>query len=166
MRVTGLTYCDPGMTYRVQVMDFKEYVKGVLPNEWYPKWHDESLKAGAIAVKMFAWSMSETRGYVWDCTWSQVYDSSKRTPRTDAAVDYTWDWVFVDDGIVKTYYNANKYGCYDRGDNCMSQVGSQALALQGHNWGSILNEYYTGTLTNSIITLINPVYVRNGVYYK
>ena len=36
-------------------VDFKTYVKNVLPNEWVSSWPAESLKAGAVAVKSYGW---------------------------------------------------------------------------------------------------------------
>ena len=87
VRVTGEKECRAGLRYTTQQIDFKEYVKGVLPNEWGMTWNEESLKAGAVAVKMYAWTMYWGRGYVWDCTWSQVYDPEIKYKRTDKAVD-------------------------------------------------------------------------------
>ena len=96
--ITGEAECSANFLfeiYPIKQIDFKEYVKGVLPNEWYPTWNEESLKAGAIAVKMFALSMVERRGYVWDCNWSQVYNPDKRTDATDKAVEDTWNYVLL-----------------------------------------------------------------------
>ena len=67
VRVTGQHQCTPDMTYHTEVMDFKEYVKGVLPAEWGRDWDEDSLRAGAVAVKMFAWRHMLGKGYVWDC---------------------------------------------------------------------------------------------------
>ena len=50
VRITGQQSCTENMRYHTEVIDFKEYVKGVLPNEWGHHWPEESLKAGAIAV--------------------------------------------------------------------------------------------------------------------
>lgn len=149
MRVTGQVECSPHMLYRTEQIDLQEYVKGVLPNEWLPKWDNEALKAGAVAVKQYALSMHNTKGYVWDCTWDQVYDPTKRTDQTDQAVEDTWDWYLLDRGgsLVTTLYNANRWGCYGRGDNCMSQEGSQMYASKGGIWYDILGNYYQATLT-------------------
>ena len=38
VRVTGYPYCDTGRPYTVETIDFKEYVKHVLPNEWGSSW--------------------------------------------------------------------------------------------------------------------------------
>ena len=147
VRVTGLAICEPEMKYQTQTLDFKEYVKGTLPNEWYPTWHEESLKAGALAVKMYAWSMYNTYGYVWDCNWNQVYDPAKRTAMTDQAVDDTWDWVLIrNDEPVRMYYDDYKNACDSRGHECMPQWGTQADAVIGHKWQVIVMKYYEGNL--------------------
>ena len=145
VRVTGEVECSGIMYYKTEQIDFKEYVKGVLPNEWLPRWDDEALKAGAIAVKQYAVNMYNSQGYVWDCTWNQVYDPTRRTEQTDRAVEDTWDrWLLglPYELVIKTYYNANKWGCYTQGPNCMSQEGSQELAEQGYTFEEILFNYY------------------------
>jgi len=158
VRMTGLADCratPSGITYPVRQIDFKEYVKGVLPNEWYPTWEEESLRAGAIAVKMFAWSMVERVGYVWDCNWSQVYNPDKRTDATDKAVDDTWIYILVrDDKIFTTYYDDYQWTCYTRGayDNCMGQWDSQHDAEAGMTYKEILYKYYTdSSLLSTVI---------------
>ena len=157
VRVTGLAVCEPEMKYQTQTIDFKEYVKGTLPNEWHPTWHEESLKAGALAVKMYAWSMYESQGYVWDCNWNQVYDPAKRTAMTDKAVDDTWDWTLLEYGnpysnkaeIVRTYYDDYPAACYSRGHECMSQWQTQTDAVIGHKWQNIVMKNYEGELVNA-----------------
>jgi len=148
VRITGQKKCTSSQRYKTVEIDFKEYVKGVLGNEWGLDWHEDSLKAGAIAVKMYAWSMIESRGYVWDCTWSQVYNPNIRSDETDKAVDDTWDYYLFKDGEpVRTFYNAWLNGCNIRGEsNCMGQWRSLILAEEGMNWKDILAEFYDGHL--------------------
>ncbi len=162
MRVTGLGVCQPEMTYHTETIELKEYVRGVLPSEWLPSWDDEALKAGALAVKNFAVSRHNAKGYLWDCTFDAVHDPRKRTEQTDQAVDDTWDWWLVNETflsynghyadsmgnqlLVRTYFNADSIGCATQGDNCMSQYGSQKYALEGFEWKEILLKYYEGVL--------------------
>ena len=132
------------MRYQEVQVPLREYVQGVLPNEWYPSWDEDSLKAGAVAVKNFAVAQMLGKGYVWDCTYDQVYDPKDRTPQTDRAVNLTMDWWLIDDDtFAKTYYNAFSEGCSIRGeDQCMSQWGSQLRAEDGMSWDEILALYY------------------------
>ena len=39
----------------IQTVDFKTYVKVVMPAEWPPAWLPEVLRAGAVAIKQYAW---------------------------------------------------------------------------------------------------------------
>jgi len=155
VRVTGLDVCDPDMQYRTETMDFKEYVKGVLPAEWGNDWHEESLKAGAMAVKMYAWTTAETKGYVWDCHWDQVYHPEWRTEATDKAVDDTWNYILVSHNPgkpIKTYYNAWHGGCLERGEtNCMGQWDSLSDAVIGHKWQVIVMKYYEGQIVSTFV---------------
>lgn len=148
VRVTGMRDCRgvKNVTYKNQVVDFKEYVKSVLPNEWGPDWDEDSLKAGAVAVKMYAWSLYWSQGYVWDCNWNQVYDPGIRREATDNAVDETWNWVFWNNGPVRTYYDDYPAACQSRGHECLSQWRSKAMAEDGLDWKTILNKYYDGFL--------------------
>ena len=73
---------------RVDRVNFKKYVKDVLPNEWYATWPKESLRAGAIAVKNHGWywALHSTRKKngmcfdVYDSTGSQVYRPGSAQP--------------------------------------------------------------------------------------
>src|SRR5450759_155329 len=39
----------------VQTVDFETYVKVVTPAEWPPAWPIEAMRAGAVAIKQYAW---------------------------------------------------------------------------------------------------------------
>lgn len=78
----------------VQVPFFEDYVKDVLPNEMYPSWPSETLRAGAVAARTFGWYYVEhPMNSNWDLTeWSQRYRTGNRYTSTTAAVDYTQGW--------------------------------------------------------------------------
>ena len=40
---------------RADIIPLEEYVRGVVPHEWIASWHEESLRAGAIAARSYAW---------------------------------------------------------------------------------------------------------------
>ena len=86
VRVTGQAECYKGMEWQAETVDFKEYVKGVLPNEWYPTWDEELLKVGAVAVKNYGASVYKSQGFVWDCNWNQIYRPSWRSEATDSSL--------------------------------------------------------------------------------
>ena len=137
VRITGDETCD-GKFSHVEIIDFKEYVKGVLAAEWGNRWHVNSLKAGAVAVKMFAidainqdgkwgampWAQDRVAD-VYDCNWDQVYKPEWRTAKSDQAVDDTWNnFLRYENGDpFPAYFKAWDFGCSianEKGE-CMGQ---------------------------------------------
>jgi hypothetical protein len=95
----------------VDVLPLEEYVRGVVPSEWISSWHQESLRAGAIAARTYAWRWI-VRGGKYDCadlddtTRSQVY-RERRVAKVTEAVDSTAGVGVVRDGaIIMTEYSA------------------------------------------------------------
>lgn len=154
--VTGKTACDPKAEGQVRTVDFKEYVKHVLPNEWIGGWPAESLRAGAMAVKSYAW-YQVNQGGKWpslgadlmDSTCDQVYNPAVSYASTDRAVDDTWNQRMTRNG----YIHVASYWAGARDDGGkpaagtayagrLSQYGSEYWARQGKTWDWILNYYY------------------------
>ena len=152
VRVTGYPYCDTSREYEVETIDFKEYAKHVLPNEWGARWPGESLRAGAMAVKMYAWSYIAAGGKwpdadVYDSTCDQVYIPSVSYASTDRAVDFTWNWRLTrGEQLLRTYYRAYLSQCEDvgLGGNCMGQIESRDMAYDRYAWDEILFTFYNG----------------------
>src|SRR5918992_938426 len=106
----------------VETVDFVTYAKNVLSREWISSWTTESLRAGALAVKNYAWyQVIHWRGYVtpaghcfdvFDSTRDQHYDPSRPTYASMAsAVDATWGTLAHKSGrVFPTYYNAGAAG--------------------------------------------------------
>ncbi len=161
VRVTGYPYCDTGREYTVETVDFREYAKHVLPNEWGASWPGESLRAGAMAVKMYAWSYIAAGGKwpdadVYDSTCDQVYIPSISYASTDKAVDFTWNWRLTRaEQLLRTYYRAYLSQCEDvgLGGNCMGQVESRDMAYDRYTWDEILFVFYDGA---ALSTVWNP----------
>ncbi len=141
----------------VDVVSFRDYVKRTLPNEWIPTWGAESLKAGAMAVKSYAWfwisqggKQSALGADVKDNTDDQVYDPNVSYASTDAAVDATFNYALTQNGaIFQTQYCAGEYNGDSTGvcpwsGSYMTQWGSAYYADQGKSWGWILQFYYPG----------------------
>ncbi|MDL4815090.1 peptidase inhibitor family I36 protein [Actinomadura opuntiae] len=138
---------------RVDRVDFKTYVKNVLPNEWVSSWPSASLDAGAMAVKSYGWywalhSTRKTSGGacydVRDDTGDQVYRPSSATSSTSAAVDRTWSTRMTRSGnILLAHYCSTTTACGAWVDgNWMSQYGSRDLANAGQDFRTILRHYY------------------------
>lgn len=158
MRAGGVP--DPGarLLYVKQV-DFNEYLRDVLPNEWFPGWPPASLQAGAVAAKMFAWYHTlnpvTMDGFTFDVdntTNFQTYSEGHRSEESEAAVDATLPLAFVTSygDIVDTNYRAGYPGSPNweyRNADMMAQWGSQFLAeRQRLSLVEILQFYYQGRI--------------------
>ncbi|HKY84327.1 MAG TPA: LamG-like jellyroll fold domain-containing protein, partial [Anaerolineales bacterium] len=163
VRVTGYAYCDTTRPYTVQTVDFKEYVKHVLPNEWVASWPGEALRAGAMAVKMYAWQIVASGGKwpdadVYDSTCDQVYLPSVSYASTNRAVDFTWNWRLTKSGaLVRTSYRALYSQCVDAGKvgSCIAQWDTyyHSIGNNGYDkltWDEMLYRYYVGTLLTPV----------------
>lgn len=154
---------DPrGRIISVTTVNFDDYCRCVLPNEWYPAWQPASLEAGAIAVKMFAWYHQlhpvTVDGFTFDVDNTvnfQTYRAESYQDPTDAAYYATRNLAYVkpDKEIFELNYRAG----YQNGPNWqyrnaqkMAQWGTQYLALQGKTPLEILEFYYTGRMLLTI----------------
>jgi Stage II sporulation protein len=150
----------------VETVDFRAYVKNVLSREWIGSWTAESLRSGAVAVKMYAWyHVLHWRGLtngagqcfdVYDDTRDQVYNPAQPTwASAAAAVDATWSTRALKNGaIYPTYYNggtANEPCGANANGWRMYQWGTQACGLAGKTAAQILLIYYYPgwTVTNA-----------------
>ncbi len=136
--ITGSSNCvvpAPGEV-RVVEMPFADYLRNVLPNEWFATWPDASLDAGAVAVKQFAWYTAfierkwSNQGYnfdLLDSTCDQHYVRNSYTAATDAALKRTWALTLTRDGkLFPTFYRSLDTQCVrSRSDDCMGQSGNR-----------------------------------------
>jgi hypothetical protein len=144
-------------TGAVETVDFRVYAKNVLSREWIGSWTTESLRSGAVAVKMYAWyhvlhwrGLTNAQGQcfdVYDDTRDQVYNPAQPTwPGAAAAVDATWATRALKNGAIHpTYYNAGASGeaCGANANGWrMYQWGTQACGLAGLSAAEILLTYY------------------------
>ncbi len=159
-------------------VDFNFYVKHVLPREWFDTYAMESLKAGAVAIKEFAWYWVAHGGKyagnrrkagqpcdadVDNTVLSQVYDPSYTNNnyiKTDFAVDSVWDVGMVKSGrpFLAEYRNSNP------GPNRMSQIDSDKQAQAGKTYEEILRKYYGGPKLSFSSILPRPANcsIQNG----
>lgn len=164
---------------RVDTVDFKTYVKNVLPREWIPSWDPKSLDAGAMAAKTFAWyevlhHKSSTYSHngvcydVKDTVADQVYVPGSADARTSAAVDRTWSTYMHRGGQIFLAQFCANMNCYDLStrDTCgeavngtrLSQWGSQDCAARlGLSSEAILKKYYGAITITRPATTSPPV---------
>lgn len=146
---------DPrGRIVWVQAVPFEEYCEDVLPNEWMPSWHPESLKAGAMAIKMFAWYHHlhpvTIDGFTFDVDNTvnfQTYRSWSRQTDTNRAVQSlrSYSYVKPNGEIVELNYRAgyrNDPNWQYRNAQKMAQWGSEYWAERGRTYIQILQFYY------------------------
>jgi len=169
VRVTGNPYCNTTIPYTVEVVDFKEYVKHVLPNEWWASWPGESLRAGAMAAKMYAWYWIAAGGKwddadVYDSTCDQVYNPAVEYESTNLAVDFTWNWLMMRDSqFILTQYRAFDSQCGSA--DCMGQWDSRDKALNSWTWDEILLFYYDPAALEPVWNPPGGYSLRfNGIY--
>ncbi|HEX3565966.1 MAG TPA: SpoIID/LytB domain-containing protein, partial [Acidimicrobiales bacterium] len=159
----------PGTEIGVFQVPFQTYVENVLASEWIPSWAPDSLDAGAMAVKSYAWyfvnnwprqgTFNGACYNVDDSTNYQRYVPGVTFASTTAAVLATWNTIMTNGGqIVEASYQATLTG--NTNEACgsglsnfpgvMSAWGSQNCALAGVTWPQILSIYYPGEqLTNA-----------------
>jgi hypothetical protein len=152
VRITGSPECSPTISYTLEVIDFFYYAQHVLPNEWYYKYIDESLRAGAMAVKMYAWYWIDQGGKwsdadVFDSACDQYYRPEIEYESTNRAMEYTWNWLLTrDNDLIHTSYRDTFARCEKLGiPDCMGQVDSNIMAGEGYLWNQILQHFYTDT---------------------
>jgi hypothetical protein len=149
---------DPnGVIVAVDTVDFRTYCVRVLSHEWAPPgaFSDEALRAGALAVKDYAWywatrptklpDVAAWGADVDDTTNYQVYMDWDYGQRYWDAVDSTWGTTMTRDGqIFQASYYAGDYSGAATDGNHMTQWGSQYWAAQGKDAQWIVDYYYPG----------------------
>ncbi len=151
-----------GRIIYVSNVNFDQYCRDVLPNEWFPNWNQSSLEAGAIAVKMFAWFHHlhpvTIDGFTFDVDNTvnfQTYRAESDQPTTDQAYYSTRNLAFVktDSEILELNYRAgyeNNPNWQYRNAGIMAQWGSEYWATQGRTPVQILEFYYMGRMIRTI----------------
>src|SRR3989304_8736380 len=94
---------------RVDEVDFKTYVKNVVPREFASGWPPAANMAGSLAVKYYGWflvvnweggSLDGACYHVWDSQRHQVYVPGSNQRDTDYAVEQTWNWALHSGGSI------------------------------------------------------------------
>lgn len=135
----------PGFTY---------YVQNVLPNEWGPSWHPNSLKTGALCAKMYGWYgfyyplASSVGADVYDDTRSQVFLVNTSLTATNYAIsNVAGIGIHRKDNkaLFLTEYIAGSYATGGKSGGKVWQWGSKYFADNGQLPYQILSYYYDGS---------------------
>jgi hypothetical protein len=146
---------------RVETVPFRRYVEVVMAAEWGPENPREALRAGAVAVKQYAWYYAMAGNWrggslggrcfdVRDSTADQLYRPGSKVPaRTHlAAVAASWGVTVRKasrGGFFPTQYNNG--GDYRRcgtglTGHTLRQIGATNCARAGYSFQRILRLYY------------------------
>src|ERR1035437_176682 len=143
----------------VDTVDFMTYVKVVMPAEWPSTWSQEVLRAGAVAIKQYAWYYTMTwRGGtatggcydVRDDSNDQIYSPETRTPAAShiQAVESTWSESITKNGyfVFTGYRPGTNVACgtdaHTLGGNYLMQRSAWNCAIDGKTGEQILDIYY------------------------
>ena len=141
----------------VQTVPFRSYVYVVMAAEWGPGNPQEALRAGAVAVKEYAWYWAMNwRGRtgpdgscydVVDSTIDQVYSPETETPAATltAAADITWTESLRKGGrLFATHYqDGSSVACGANADGyALYQISAVRCAREGLLADAILHRYY------------------------
>ena len=149
----------PGKFDVVNELDLESYLKGVLPAELYPNWHDEAFKAQAIVARTYALYESRTVGLsrhfdVFGDVRSQAYGGIKvESPKSREATEATAGIVVAygspgHETIFKAYFSSCCGGISQSAYDAFGDPSIPPLADQNRgpacaestkfNWGPIL----------------------------
>ncbi len=142
-------------TKKIETVDFYEYCKNVLPNEWVSSWGSEALKAGAMCVKMVGWFRVESpkyagKGYdVRDDDRDQVYRPNTAVSSCTKAINNVGSNGIQSAGYLffPRYLNGRE-GFYEVGGwdgGTVSQWGTKKFADNGYEYLDMLHYYYDYT---------------------
>ena len=134
-------------------LDLETYVASVVGAEMPSQWHQEALKAQAVAARSYAMAHlarpATTAYHLGDTTRWQVFAGEKSTTQASrSATRQTRGMILsYSGGIVESLYASNAQVSAEAHGHLgasMSQTGAQQLASQGLPFNAILGRYYAG----------------------
>jgi len=161
----------------VETVDFRTYVRTVMAAEWPASWPAETLRAGAVAVKQYAWyyAMHYRGGSgpngcydVSDNSNDQIYTPESYTPTTSQiqAVSDTWGESLLKSGslILTGYRPGSDVACGADADGYhLFQGSARRCGLNGLKGEAILLAYYSGTVVQNPPGLPGPPTAVTGL---
>jgi peptidoglycan hydrolase-like amidase len=149
---------DAGKLWAVNLVNLRNYLHSVVASEVSPSWHQEALKAQAVAARSYAltyyFKPMSSLFHLGATEYYQVYSGIDReAPETSQAVDATaGQFVSYRGGIVESLYAASDDIVAEAFQgHGMSQLGALNLAEEGYSYQQILANYYPGTGLGQIV---------------
>ena len=136
-------------------LDLETYVASVVGAEMPSQWHQEALKAQAVAARSYAMAHlarpATTAYHLGDTTRWQVFAGEKSTTQASrSATRQTRGMILsYSGGIVESLYASNAQVSAEAHGHLgasMSQTGAQQLASQGLLFNAILGKYFAEAL--------------------
>lgn len=136
----------------VNAVPIEEYLLGVVPSEVSPSWHEDALKAQAVAARTYAMyhmgGFSKAGYDVTDDTRSQVYrGTAVESAATSNAIAETAGEILTSGGKpIDAVFHANGGGYTENSENVW---GSQIQYLRGvkEESSSVVNQPWTKTVS-------------------
>jgi len=177
--------CTPMPNNPIMANTQSDYIRNVLFKEWYSGWGLDSLKAGALAIKAYAWwntlAWNASHGCaavlqtdVDNSTDNQHYEPGSGNANADDVVWSTWggrlyrsDNYAGQASIFEARYagdgNLNETPCGSTSQGLpgtwnMSQNGSAGCSTAGHSYFQIVtSDYYTNLCPVVSVPCTSPV---------
>ena len=143
----------------INLLSLEDYIKGVIPYEISPSWHDEALKAFSIAVRTYAIASvkrHEKSGFMLcNDTHCQLFVGCKRAnDATNSAVDSTKGLVLTyNNKIIETVYHSACGGFTENhndawgGELKYPYLVSVAVPLEKYTTPGRANSLWTNSVT-------------------
>lgn len=154
-----------GRMTAVNVIDFDEYLYGVVPSEMPSSWEMEALKAQAVTARTYAISKTGTHnesGYdLCDGVNCQVYNGyGNEAGRTNEAIDETSGiMIYYNDEPINAVFSASSGGYTDNSENVWTLSLPYLRAVVDNN------EYepveWTRTITTSQLNSLASAHGKN-----
>jgi len=148
--------------------DIDDYLKGVLPREAVPTWHEEALKAQAVASRTYLAShlaRHTEHGYdLCSDVHCQVYGgATKEHPRCNAAVDATKGQILIFDGKpIGAFFSANCGGFTEGIQVVWGTPDRPYLRSRRCTWGTEAR-WYEWRLTTNNTEMMNALRAKGLV---
>lgn len=147
----------------VKTMSLNNYTANVLPNEWYMSWNENSLKSGAVTIRVFGWyNVLHPRtpatlygAHVTDTTEYQRYVDGSATTKSLLMVQQTETVAMLDSNnkIFEPQYRAGSSNSNGKYGGIMYQWGTKYLAERGYSYKAICSYYFSySSLSSGEIT--------------
>jgi stage II sporulation protein D len=112
----------------INQLPMEDYLKGVVPNEVYPSWDIDALKAQSLAARTYAVMHANGKKMMNDTIQFQVYGGYSKFAKTNNAVEETR-------GEIITYNDKPIYAFYSASNGGMTESNANV-------WGGNPREYY------------------------